>query len=41
MWPLNNEKKQQLDKKRKKNAKLCNTFFFSKFFFSKDIKAIN
>ena len=29
MWPHINEKKQQLDKKEK-NAKLCNTCFFSK-----------
>ena len=29
MWPLINENKQQLDKKRKK-AKLTNTCFFSK-----------
>ena len=35
MWPLINENKQQLDKKKKKNAKLRNTFFFEKNLFPK------
>ena len=36
MCPLINENKQQLDKKKEKKAKLCNTcFFFEKKLFPK------
>ena len=37
MWPLNNENKQQLDKKRKK-CKIMQYLFFRKKFISKDIE---